>query len=170
MNGVNTWFGEQTTGSSSVYGGSHMVDRKRILLLSKTLDMPTLYWSCPKSWTIPFDYRTQISLNIQIAWTDYVNFASLDQLESYISHLGKKSPLWHVHAGQICTCLYRPFQLINAFLLTHCSLETSKNVIGKQYRPRSDAAECGVWSVSPLFANSSTIFLLEYLNHITWHT
>ena len=43
--------------------------------------------------------------------------------------------------------------------LTHCSLETSKRVIGKQCRPRSDAAECGIWSGSPLFANSSTIFL-----------
>ena len=46
--------------------------------------------------------------------------------------------------------------------LTHCSLETPKRVIGKQCRPRSDAAECGVWSASALFANdSSTIFLYE---------
>ena len=43
--------------------------------------------------------------------------------------------------------------------LTHCSLETPKRVIDKQCRPRSDAAECGIWSRSPLFANSSTIFL-----------
>ena len=28
--------------------------------------------------------------------------------------------------------------------LTHCSLETHKRVIGKQCRPRSDTAECGV--------------------------
>ena len=47
----------------------------------------------------------------------------------------------------------------------HCSLETPKRVIGKQCISRSDAAECGIWSGSPLFANSSTIFLLEYLNH-----
>ena len=32
-------------------------------------------------------------------------------------------------------------------------------VIGKQCRPRSDTMECGIWSGSPLFANSSTIFL-----------
>ena len=44
-------------------------------------------------------------------------------------------------------------------ILTHCSLETSKRVIGKQCKPKSDATECGIWSVSPLFANSSTIFL-----------
>ena len=43
--------------------------------------------------------------------------------------------------------------------LTHCSRETRKRVIGKQCRPRSDAAERGVWSGSPLFANSLAIFL-----------
>ena len=43
--------------------------------------------------------------------------------------------------------------------ITHCSRETRKRVIGKQCRPRSDAAERGVWSGSPLFANSLTIFL-----------
>ena len=43
--------------------------------------------------------------------------------------------------------------------LTHCSLETPKSVFSKQCKPRSDAAECGIWSGSPLFANSSTILL-----------
>ena len=28
--------------------------------------------------------------------------------------------------------------------LTHCSLETHKRVIGKEHRPRSDAAESGI--------------------------
>ena len=28
--------------------------------------------------------------------------------------------------------------------VSYCSLETHKRVIGKQCRPRSDAAECGV--------------------------
>ena len=42
--------------------------------------------------------------------------------------------------------------------LTHSSLETPKRVTGKQFRPRSDAAERGVWSGSPLFANTLTIF------------
>ena len=50
--------------------------------------------------------------------------------------------------------------------LTHCSWETPKRVSGKQCRPRSDAAECGIWSGSSLFANTSAIFLLEYLNLI----
>ena len=54
--------------------------------------------------------------------------------------------------------------------LTHCSRETSKRVIGKQCRPRSDAAERGVWSGSSLFANSLAIFLLEYLNLVAWPT
>ena len=49
--------------------------------------------------------------------------------------------------------------------LINCSLETPKRVIGKQCRPRSDATECNVCSGSPLFANSSSIFLQEYLNH-----
>ena len=44
--------------------------------------------------------------------------------------------------------------------LTHYSLEAPKRVIGKQCRPRSDAAERGILSGSPLFANSSNIFSL----------
>ena len=47
-----------------------------------------------------------------------------------------------------------------------CSLETLKNVNGKQCRPRSDTTEYSIWSGSPLFA---TIILLKYLNHIAWH-
>ena len=43
--------------------------------------------------------------------------------------------------------------------LTHCSRDTRKRVLGKQYRPRSDAAEHGIWSGSLLFANSLAIFL-----------
>ena len=46
--------------------------------------------------------------------------------------------------------------------LTHYGLKTPKKIISTQCRPRSDAAECGIWSVSALFAlfaNSSTIFL-----------
>ena len=39
-------------------------------------------------------------------------------------------------------------------------------IIGKQCRPRSDTAECGFRSGSPLFANSSTIFLWEYLTYL----
>ena len=37
-------------------------------------------------------------------------------------------------------------------LLTHLSLASHKRDIGKQCRPRSDAAECGIWSGSTLFA------------------
>ena len=37
-------------------------------------------------------------------------------------------------------------------LLTHLCLASHKRDIGKQCRPRSDAAECGVWSGSTLFA------------------
>ena len=36
--------------------------------------------------------------------------------------------------------------------LTHLSLASFLSDIGKQYRPRSDAAERGIWSGSPLFA------------------
>ena len=61
--------------------------------------------------------------------------------------------------------------LNNSILLqTHWGLETPKRVTGKQCRPRSDAAECGVWSGSPLFANInhfslgiSTSYNLTYL-------
>ena len=50
-------------------------------------------------------------------------------------------------------------QNIVKFPLTYCSRETRKRVIGKQCRPRSDTAECGIWSGSPMFANSLAIFL-----------
>ena len=43
--------------------------------------------------------------------------------------------------------------------LTRFSLETPKKVNGKQFRPRSDATQCGIYSGSPLFANSLAIGL-----------
>ena len=45
--------------------------------------------------------------------------------------------------------------------LTHFCLESLKKVINKQYRSRSVATECGVWSGSPLFANSVAIFSMN---------
>ena len=51
-----------------------------------------------------------------------------------------------------------------AWWLTYFSLETLKRVIGKQCRPRSDAAECSIWSGSQLFTNSYAI------SHVAWHT
>ena len=47
---------------------------------------------------------------------------------------------------------------------THCSRETRKSVFGKHCRPRSDAAFCGVWSGSELYAKSLAIFVWEYVN------
>ena len=41
--------------------------------------------------------------------------------------------------------------------LTHLSLASHKKDIGKQCKPRSDAAERGVWSGSTLFALNSEI-------------
>ena len=51
----------------------------------------------------------------------------------------------------------------NSGLLTHCSIETPKRVISKLYRPKSD-----VWLGPPLFANSSTIFTSEHLDHMPY--
>ena len=56
------------------------------------------------------------------------------------------------HDQRHCFVWHGPFRL------THCSRETRKRVTGKEYRPRSDATERGVWSGSPLFANSLAIF------------
>ena len=42
-------------------------------------------------------------------------------------------------------------------LLTHLSLASHKRDIGKQYRLRSDAAECDVYTGSTLLALSSEI-------------
>ena len=50
--------------------------------------------------------------------------------------------------------------------LTHLSLASHKRDIGRQCRPRSDAAECGVWSGSTLFALNSEISL-KYGNNKT---
>ena len=54
--------------------------------------------------------------------------------------------------------------------LTHCSRETRKREISKQCRPRSDAAERGVCSGSPLFANGLAISLQEYVKLIAGRT
>ena len=43
------------------------------------------------------------------------------------------------------------------FPLTHLCLVSHKRDISKQCRPRSNAAECGVWSGSTLFALSTGI-------------
>ena len=43
--------------------------------------------------------------------------------------------------------------------LTHCCWDTPNRVFGKQCRPRSDTAECGIRSGSSLFANTSAILL-----------
>ena len=40
----------------------------------------------------------------------------------------------------------------------------------KQCRPRSEAAERGIWTGPPLFANRFNQFFLEYLYYIAWHT
>ena len=56
-------------------------------------------------------------------------------------------------------CWAPPWKQQDYFLLTHCGLETPKRVTGKQCRPRSEAAERGIWSGSLMLANSSTIFL-----------
>ena len=58
--------------------------------------------------------------------------------------------------------------------LTHFSLETPKRG-NYQCRSKSDAVQCGVWLVSPLFVNSLAIFSKAYLNHLneiwpTWNS
>ena len=40
--------------------------------------------------------------------------------------------------------LFVAHPVIFGHMITHCSLETAKRVIGKQCRPRSDASECCV--------------------------
>ena len=42
--------------------------------------------------------------------------------------------------------------------LTHISITSNFRDIGKQRRPGSDSAECGVWSVSSLFANRNIYY------------
>ena len=76
----------------------------------------------------------------------------------------KDTDVQFLPVGQYFLYMNRLFRIVEKIwqivkLLTHCCLETPKRVIGKQCRPRSDAPECGIWSGSPLFANSSTFFL-----------
>ena len=87
-------------------------------------------------------------------------YSFFEEEENYQYFLGEKNLSKYLDTVTPCTMLS----------LTHCSLETPKEIFGKQCRPRSDAAECDVSSGSPLFANSSAIFLKEYLNNIPWHT
>ena len=68
--------------------------------------------------------------------------------------------------GLHCLPFYQQVVEWACSILTHCNRETRKRVTGKQHRPWSDAAECGVWSGSPLFAKSLAIFLKEYVNFI----
>ena len=52
----------------------------------------------------------------------------------------------------------------NMYILTHFSRDTPKRVIGKQCRPRSDAAEHGIWSGSTLFALNKGISIKHSYN------
>ena len=76
-----------------------------------------------------------------------------------------QSIFWEKYEKHLSKCRLLKFYPA-CIALTHCSLETSKRVIGKQCRPRSDATECGIKSGSPLFADSSVSFLQKLLNHI----
>ena len=44
-------------------------------------------------------------------------------------------------------------------ILTQLYQDSHKKDIGKQCRPRSDAAECGIWSGPVLFALNKWIFI-----------
>ena len=55
----------------------------------------------------------------------------------------------------LCIVLF----LFITFVLTHICLTSHERDIGKQCRPRSDAAERGVWSRSTLFALRTGIFV-----------
>ena len=63
--------------------------------------------------------------------------------------------IWEVKPDFLGKYRMSPASILND-ALTHFGLETPKNVASKQ-----DTAERGVWSWSPLFANSSVIFFLE---------
>ena len=47
---------------------------------------------------------------------------------------------------------------LDTWTFNHCSLETPNRVIGKQWRPRSDAAICGILSGSPQLQIVQTFF------------
>ena len=69
------------------------------------------------------------------------------------------------YIGMFSWCI--PFVWVQHFWglpLTHCSRETRKRITGKHCRTRSDTAECGVWSGSPLFATSISHFSLGLCN------
>ena len=55
-------------------------------------------------------------------------------------------------------------------ILTNDTISFEQLGPDKQCRPRSDATERGIWSGSPLFANSLAIILQEYLNLIAGRT
>ena len=54
--------------------------------------------------------------------------------------------------------MFRETEIVSQSL-THLNLVSHKRNFSKQYRPRSDAAERGVWSGSTLFALNTEIYI-----------
>ena len=68
----------------------------------------------------------------------FANSGDPDQkLHSAVSDLG-------LHCLPVTLLRVSRLQWVNPNGLTHCSWVTPKRVFGKQCRPRSEAAECGV--------------------------
>ena len=66
--------------------------------------------------------------------------------------------------------IFSKFHIYPKYLdsLIHLCLASHKRGIGKQYRPRSDAAERGVWSGSKLFAINTGISTKHSNNVLTF--
>ena len=121
--------------------------------------------------------KAQISLPIHTGWSGpalYANcirallrFASFVNI--YIFSASTLDELVHfrVHSSfNECNGYY--VLLTGCLLNIHFSLEIPKRVIGKQCRPRSDAAEGSIWSGSPLFAKSLAEIEIWLFQYIVW--
>ena len=134
----------------------------------------TLHANCLQPWEticmkcqILFSRKNRIFFfqNV-VCWNFYPVCKVLKKLTAYYFQFCRSTQ----NATRFLCSIFNELTINIAEELTHCSRETRKRVLGKQCRPRSDAAERGVWSGSPLFANSLAIFLQEYLNLIAWPT
>ena len=98
----------------------------------------TILWNFQKFWTKRIHWKPASSLPTLL---NSSCFAAVSTMEIKWKHSNFLKPLF---------CEY--IVMTNGFTLTHLCLASHERDIGKQCRPRSDAAECSIWSGSVLFA------------------
>ena len=116
----------------------------------------------PKIWTNPVEYY-----HIYPKYWDrqaWANSVDLDQIFSFTA----AHHTWAISVEKVSSsCRIRAFQSGHVFcrpLIPYLPKVLGWLDLSKLCRPRSDAAECGVWSAFTLFATQPTVFFFRYIN------